>query len=268
MNTTAHAPQKVNVIAIAPHPDDAEICCGGTLLTLHEKGYATCILDLTQGELGTNGDINTRKVESAEATKILGLTHRENLAFKDGGIDPLGNAETKNGYTQLTSLVERLRELQPEVILAPYERSRHPDHAATSALAKRAAFMAGLKNFKTPKQNENTKTLKAQVVYYQMRYKFQPSFIVDISSVYERKLQSIKAYQTQLGLIDRVSNQIDETLIASSDSLAAIEAHDKHTGSMIGTQYGEAFLLHNTLSISDPVAHFRMEPGMQRAMYF
>ncbi|MBL7662614.1 bacillithiol biosynthesis deacetylase BshB1 [bacterium] len=232
---------ELDVLAIGAHPDDIEICCGGTVAKLTGLGHKVGILDLTEGELGTGGDVPTRYAESKRASEILGLSARENLKLPDGGID--GNAPLETG-SQLMRLIAAIRKYKPQLILAPYWLERHPDHVAASKLITRAVFFAGLK-----KIGDTEAHSPKNVSYFQMRVPFEASYVVDVSAVYEKKLAAIKAYASQF----KASNK---TLIASDQSFVAMEARDTLSGAQIGVSKGEAFLTLHSLAIEDPVKLF------------
>lgn len=245
----------VDVLAIAPHPDDAELSCGGTLLRLAELGYRTAIVDLTRGEMSTNGTIETRAAETEAASRILGLALRENLALPDTFLnaDAGFDRESPSGEprSQLVAVVELLRRLRPELLLVPWHADRHPDHRAASELLTRAVFFANLAKFGGATDLE--RFTPRQVAYYQLRERFVPSFIVDISSVAERKYAAARCYASQFGRVAGSST----TLINTPVALAALEARDRYHGAMLGVTHGEAFLCRNTLGLVDPLDHFR-----------
>jgi bacillithiol biosynthesis deacetylase BshB1 len=148
----------IDALAIAAHPDDAELFCGGTLALLSRQGYKVGICDLTRGELATQGTPDTRSAEAKAASDLLKLAHRENLSLPDGGI-----FESEN--TQVDALCEVFRRLKPELLLAPYFEDRHPDHAQASRLVDRAVFFANLRSYR-PESGEPHQIL--QVLYYQI----------------------------------------------------------------------------------------------------
>lgn len=256
-----------DLLAFAAHPDDAEISCGGLLAKSAKSGYTTAIVDLTQGEMGTRGSIEMRAQESAAASKILGIKYRENLKLPDGAIDRIGQAKDLSGDTsQLAAVVGALRRLRPEVLAIQYPKCRHPDHIAAGELITKAVFFSGLTNYKVKSLSagENERFTPRQVIYYQTRVDFQPSFVVDISDLYETKVAAIKAYASQLGL----DNSKDPgTLLSSPLTFGAIEGRDRYNGALIGCSYGEAYLCLNTVSVGDPVKHFR-NTSMHLAQYF
>jgi len=247
MTTT---PYGIDVLAFGPHPDDVEIFCGGIVITLADLGYRVGIVDLTHGELASQGTVDERKREAAAAARIMGLALRENLGLPDGFIDP------SPGSTHLPVAVETIRRHRPELVLFPWKEERHPDHVAASALLTRAAFMAGLRKFK-PKGA--APFAPRQVLYYEMRHRMPAGFIVDTSKAWERKAEAIACHASQVTRRDPDS----ATLISSPTAMAAIEARDRHRGSQIGASHGEALCSPNALGIVDPVAHFRANPFPQ-----
>ena len=135
-------PEKpVEALAFSPHPDDAEMGCGGLLLKLKDKGYRTGIVDLTRAELSTNGDLQTRKKETSAASRILGLDIRENLRLEDTNI--------KNDTRSRTRVINVIRKYRPKMVLIPYFKDRHPDHENSFKLLKDSIFISGLQKFQT-----------------------------------------------------------------------------------------------------------------------
>ena len=231
----------IDVLAFGPHPDDVELFCGGTMLRLAELGHATAVVDLTRGERASHGTPEERARETEEASAVLGLRWRENLGLPDTGIDA-GSEE------QLVAVVECLRRRRPELLLVPWIEERHPDHAAAGALVARAAFYAGVRNWAPGTE----RFAPRQLLYYPMRHRMPPTFIVDTSSVAERKAQAVACYRSQLGQ--------DGTLIGSRLAWPAIEARDRYHGSLIGVAFGEALRAPNVPGLVDPVRHFRDNP--------
>ncbi len=236
----------MDVLAIAPHPDDGEIFCGATLALLASKGYSVSLLHLTAGELSTQGDVETRREERKSAAALLGLQSEDSLNLPDGAL-------SEGDPSQIAALVRAIRSARPEVLLLPYWEDRHPDHRQASLLGTRAVFLANLRKF-LPEAGNAHHVL--QTAYYQLRTRFKPSFIVDVTSVYEKKLQAIAAYKSQVQRDRSGAN----TLISSELSVSSIQARDEHYGSMIGVKYGEPFLLKTAIGIPDPVAFFRQHP--------
>lgn len=241
--------QKLDLLVFAPHPDDAEMFCGGLIISSVRQGYKVGIIDLSQGELSSRGNLNSRRKETELATKILGIQYRENLSFPDGKIGEISKKISRE--SQLSKIVGLIRKLSPSMVLIPYWEDRHPDHSRTSELLSESVFFTGVKKFKS---TPNLPAIKPPLnIYYQYRVAFKPSFITDISSVYEAKYNAIKCYSSQFGL-DKNSSLNFPTLISSPLSLTSLQSKDAYYGSMIGVQYGEPYLLKNAISIDDPIS--------------
>jgi bacillithiol biosynthesis deacetylase BshB1 len=231
--------QKLDLLAIAPHPDDAEVWCGGYLAKAVKQKYKVGVLDLTRGELSSNGDLVTRAKETAAASKILGLSYRSNGTIPDGRISSIDEK-------QLQIVVRKIRETKPTLILSPYFVERHPDHVETSRLVDRAVFFAALRKYGAKLGEAHT---VSSLVYYQLRSGFPPTFLVDISEVYQVKLNAIKAFKSQL-----YSEKGAKTLIADPDTLKAIETRDAFYGSQLGAKYAECYFSRQSIPLTDPIA--------------
>ena len=235
---------KLDVLAVSPHPDDVELHCGGLMIRFADLGYATGIVDMSRGEKGTRGTVDGRKREAAAAADILGLAERRNLELPDARI---GASETHRD-----ALVDAIRRYQPDLLLVPHEVARHPDHEATARLARDAAFLAGLEKIET----DHPAFRPGKVVFYLTHHRYQeprPSFIVDISSTFTRKIEAVKAHRSQFH--DPESTE-PATFISRPEFLEEIEAQSRYYGALIGARYGEPFVVREYLSIDDPVAHF------------
>jgi bacillithiol biosynthesis deacetylase BshB1 len=238
----------IDALAFGAHPDDVELFCGGVMITLADLGYRTGVIDLTRGELSSQGDVDERAREADAAAQVLGLAVRENLGLPDGFIDPAPNAG------QLPVVVDAIRRHRPELLLVPWIEERHPDHVAAAALLTRAAFFAGLLKFSTG--SGASATTPRQTLYYEMRHRMTPSFIVDTSKAQERKARAIACHASQVTRRDPAA----DTLISSPLALAAIEARDRYRGSEIGATHGEALRSLAALGLVDPIAHYRTNP--------
>lgn len=235
----------VNVLAVGAHPDDVELFCGGTVIRLGELGYTTGVVDLTRGEKASHGTVEEREREAEAASTEMGLAWRENLELPD--------TELAATTPQITALVALLRRRRPEIVLAPWIEDRHPDHAAASEIATRAVFFAGVQKFAP---EAGPRFVPRQLLYYAMRHRMTPSFVVDTSDVAARKARAIACYQSQ---ITRRAGDAP-TLISSPNATAAIEARDRYYGSMIGVTHGEALRTVMTPGLVDLVQHFRDNP--------
>lgn len=232
---------KLDILAIGVHPDDIELSCAGTLMVEILNGKKVGIVDLTQGELGTRGSAETRQIEAHNAAKIMGVDVRENLGLADGFF--------KNDEEHQKKVIAAIRKYQPEIIICNAPEDRHPDHGRSASLVIDAAFLSGLKKIQTFENNEPQKEWRPKYVFnfIQDRY-FNPNFVVDISSVFERKIEAIEQYKTQF--YNPESDEKDETYISSPDFLDSVIYRSKMYGKMIGVKHAEGFLSKKMVGIS------------------
>ena len=182
---------KLDVLAIGVHPDDVELGCSGTLITEVKRGKKVGIVDLTEGELGTRGTVESRYQEAADAAKIIGAVARENLKMRDGFF--------KNDEEHQLQVIRVLRKYQPEIVIGNILDDRHPDHGRAGHLVYDACFLSGLKQIKTKDDTgaEQEKWRPKYLFHYIQDRFHEPDFIIDITDVFEQKMASIKAYTTQ-----------------------------------------------------------------------
>ena len=237
----------VDVLAIAAHPDDVEMCCGGTLARLKDRGRSFGILDLTRGEMGTRGTAELRDEEARRAAEILGASFRKRLDFGDGGL--------RRTAAEENALIEAIRLHRPRIILTSYPEDRHPDHARCGALVADAAFYAGLRK----RESEHPAHRPQQVLFFSTMYYHAPSFVVDVTETYTRRREAILAFRSQFH--DPESSE-PETMISAEKFLKELEARARHYGQMAGVEFGEGFISKRPARIEDPVAAFEgYEPG-------
>jgi len=229
---------KVDLLAIAPHPDDVELTCGGTMLKMAQAGYRTGILDLTQGETGTRGTPETRLREAARAAKILGARVRRNLGLPDAHLRVCDKYKA--------AIAEVIRELEPHTVILPYWEGRHPDHYTAATLGYEACFVAGLKNYAL--SGDAFRPFK--IVYAAAYADVRPTFAVDITKQYDQRRQAILSYASQFRPLkkerSKVALPLDE-LEGRMDLLA------RHFGRMIGVKYAEGFVAKEVMRIDDLV---------------
>ncbi|ADU51475.1 LmbE family protein [Thermaerobacter marianensis DSM 12885] len=223
----AAAGEPFTLVAVAPHPDDAELGAGATLALHARMGWRVAILDLSRGELATNGTPARRQEEARRAAEILGLAGRYNLALPDGGLDALPE--------QVAALAAAFRALRPRLVLAPYGTDRHPDHEGAARLVHRAAFAAGLARFPLPLPPHPVE----RVASYFIHDTVPPSFVVDVSATYALKQAALDAYASQFGPGGT------PTLLNRPAFREVLAARDRYFGSLIGATYGEGFVLRN-----------------------
>jgi len=229
----------VDLLAIAPHPDDAELYCGGTLILAADQGYKTGILDLTGGELGSHGSPEQRKAESDSASAILGLTTRGSLGLPD--------ARISNDEDSRRKVVEAIRGLRPRTVILPYYEGRHPDHRVASELGYDACYLAGLKNY--PASGEPHRPDKILYALAYREHAAKPTFVVDTSDSFERKLEAIRCYASQF---DGVKS-LGELFPAEVPLYDLVRIQDAHYGSLIRAAFGEPFLSRETMMVNDVV---------------
>ena len=214
--------EPVDILAIAPHPDDAEIGCGGTLLKAVQAGQRTAILELTRGEMGTLGTPEIRRAEALEAAKILGLSFRGNLELTDGGLQDTLEYRLK--------LAQVIRALQPQTLLVPHQTDRHPDHIGAALLSASAVHLAGLQKASLGGKPHKVK----KILYYQGNAPINANVLVDVSSVMDTWEKAIMAHQSQFSGV-----AVSETV--SPEILERRKARLMYWGTFIGVRYAEAF---------------------------
>ncbi len=229
---------KLDILAFGAHPDDVELSCTGVLLVEKNNGKKTGIIDLTAGELGTRGTSESRKVEAADAAKILGVNIRENLGMADGFL--------QNDEAHQRKIITVLRTYQPEIILCNAPQDRHPDHGRSSKLVADASFLSGLSKIQTEHNGLAQEAWRPKYVFRYIQDRFlQPDFVIDISSVFEKKLEAIKAYKTQFNTdrsVDKSTSDEPETYISTPEFLDSVIYRHKWFGKMIGVKYAEGFI--------------------------
>lgn len=233
---------KLDILAIGVHPDDVELGCSGTILNELKLGKKVGILDLTQGELGTRGTIETRYAEAAEAAKILGVNVRENLKMRDGFF--------KNDEEHQLKLIAAIRKYRPEVVLANVLDDRHPDHGRAGHLIADACFLSGLIKIETNDENgkPQERWRPRQVLHYLQDWYHEPDLLIDISDVFEQRMKSIEAYSTQFYSNNSNSNE-PQTYISTPDFLDSVIARARMLGKRIGVKYAEGFITEKKIGI-------------------
>jgi bacillithiol biosynthesis deacetylase BshB1 len=231
---------KLDLLAIAAHPDDVELTCGGTLLKAAEQGYKTGIMDLTAGEMGTRGTPETRLKEAAKAARILRVAHRENLHLPDSDVQPTREAKL--------ALAQRIRALQPHTVILPYWEGRHPDHYNAARLGYEGCFLAGLKQL--PIDGEAFRPFK--ILYSTVYFRdVHPTFVVDITRHYDRRYKAILAYHSQFKPTAKDKKvKVDIPLDRLHHEVNLIA---RYYGQMAGVEYAEPFLVKEMMQVEDVV---------------
>lgn len=230
---------KLDILALAAHPDDVELACSGTLIKASQQGKKTGVIDFTVGELGTRGTPELRIEEATRSARIMGLSARENLGFRDGFF--------KNDEKHQIEVIKMIRKYQPDIVLANAVDDRHPDHGRASFLAKEACFLAGLAKIETEVDGVKQLHWRPKTVYHYIQsIPHEPDFIVDVTSAWSSKMDSIKAYKSQFH--DPNSGE-PETYISSPRFMKMVESRGVHYGHEIGVEYGEGFTIERTAGV-------------------
>lgn len=231
--------EKLDILAFGVHPDDVELGCAGTILASIQQGKKVGIIDLTKGELGTRGTVETRKEEAENAAKVLKVSVRINLEMADGFF--------KNDEKNQRKIIEIIRKYQPDIILCNAPEDRHPDHGRSSAMVEQAAFLSGLRKIVTHSNGNMQQEWRPKNVFHYLQDRFlQPDFVFDISDFIEKKFESILCYTTQFHNPDL--NE-PETYISSPDFMEAVKARGRMLGKRIGVKYAEGFITKKTIGI-------------------
>jgi bacillithiol biosynthesis deacetylase BshB1 len=231
---------KLDVLAIGAHPDDVELGCSGTLINAVKEGKKTGIIDLTEGELGTRGTVESRYQEAAEAAKIMGLSARENLKLRDGFF--------KNDEESQLKLISLVRKYRPEVVIGNIYDDRHPDHGRAGQLIYDSCFLSGLAQISTRGDDgqEQEKWRPKYLLHYIQDRWYEPDFIMDVSDVWEARMNSIYAYKSQFH--NNQSNQ-PQTYISSPEFMEAIVSRARLLGKRIGVRFAEGFLSKKSIGL-------------------
>jgi bacillithiol biosynthesis deacetylase BshB1 len=229
----------LDLLAIAAHPDDVELTCGGTLLKMAQRGYKTGILDLTAGEMGTRGTPVIRAKEAAHAAKLLAVEWRGTLGVPDSDVQPSRQHKLR--------LAAMIRQLRPKAVILPYWEARHPDHYHASALGYEACFLAGLKQL--PIQGEAYRPFK--ILYSSSYADVRPTFVVDITPQYAQRRKAILAFASQFRPSKREKK--NNVHLAIDRLEAEMNQLARHYGQMIGVDYGEPFLQKELMKVDDVV---------------
>jgi bacillithiol biosynthesis deacetylase BshB1 len=233
---------KVDILAIGVHPDDVELGCSGTLINEINLGKKVGILDLTQGELGTRGTIQTRYTESANAAKIIGVHERKNLKMRDGFFE--------NDEENKMQLIRAIRKYQPVIVFANVLEDRHPDHGRAGHMIADCCFLSGLAKVctqdeaGTPQERWRPKL----VLHYLQDWYHEPDLLVDISECFEQRMRAIEAYSTQFYTLQG-DNEGPETYISTPDFLDSVIARARMLGKRIGVKYAEGFICEKKIGI-------------------
>lgn len=227
----------IDVLVFAAHPDDAELNIGGTIASLVKQGKRVGIIDLTQGEMGTRGNIQTRKEEAKSASRILGIDYRSNLN--------LGDSLLYNSRENQIKIVQEVRKLTPSICITGAQHDRHPDHGKATKLVLDAIFYSGLAKIETLNEDGSGQQSwrPSHILHYMHDQPFVPDFIVNISSYWETKKKAIQAYKTQFN-VEKPGKEA-ETYISTPVFFKQLEARARYFGHLGGFDFGEPFQYYN-----------------------
>lgn len=232
---------KLDFLAFGAHPDDVELGCGATIAKLVSQGKKVGIVDLTRGELGTRGSAEIRTKETKEASKILGITIRENMDFKDGFF--------RNDEEHQLKIIQVIRKYQPDFVFCNAPDDRHIDHPKGSQLIVEASFLSGLTKINTDDSSGNAqKQWRPKNIYHYIQWKnLDPDFIFDVSGFHNTKMDAVKCYSSQF--YDPKSKE-PETPISTKNFMNFVQSRANDFGRLIGVEHGEGFISNRKLGFS------------------
>lgn len=231
---------KLDILVFGAHPDDVELSCGATIAKEIAQGKTVGIIDLTRGELGTRGTAEIRDREAADAAKILGVSVRENLSFRDGFFC--------NDQAHQLEIIKMVRKYQPEIVICNAIDDRHIDHGRGSKLVSDACFLSGLVKIETQLDNSSQKAWRPKLVYHYIQWKnIVPDFVVDVTGYMDVKVASVMAYKSQF----YDENSTDPvTPIATKNFKESIHYRAQDLGRLINTDYAEGFTVERYVAVS------------------
>jgi bacillithiol biosynthesis deacetylase BshB1 len=222
---------KVDILFIAAHPDDVELCCAGTVFRHIDQGASVGIVDLTAGELGTRGNATIRANEAAEAARIMGIAFRENLGLRDGFFDL--------SESNKMPVIRAVRKHQPEIVITNAIRDRHPDHGRAAQLVAESCFLAGLIKIEMEDEGQALKAWRPRQVYHMIQDRYiTPEICVDITPYIDKKTDAVMAFRSQFH--DPMSSE-PNTPISGIDFLEFLKARAREMGRLIGVEYAEGY---------------------------
>jgi bacillithiol biosynthesis deacetylase BshB1 len=237
LNEELSSMRPLDVLAIAAHPDDVEQTCGGTLIRMAEQGYRAGVLDLTAGDMGTRGTPEVRIEESKRAAEHLLVAWRQNLRWPD--------ARLENTLTARMTLAGLVRRVRPRTVILPYWTGRHPDHYRAAEIGYEACFLAGLKRL----EEETPPHRPFKILYSSSYANVTPSFVVDITRQFGRRMEALLSYESQYG----GGAEGAELFPSRSEVEERLAAVARFYGNLIGAKYGEPFVVKETMSVEDVV---------------
>ena len=233
---------KVDILAFGAHPDDVELGCGGTIALSVSQGRKVAIVDLTQGELGTRGDVQTRKNEAKRASEILNICNRENIKLQDGFFE--------NNLKNQLVLIEKIRKYQPNIVLCNSRKDRHIDHGRANQLVNDSCFLSGLNKIETFDQNgKNQLSWRPHLILEYIQWnEVKPDIVINITGYLDKKIEAVKAYKSQL--FDSKNNE-NNTPISTENFLNSVKYRAQNLGRLIGAEAGEGFTSKQLLAVKE-----------------
>ncbi len=225
----------IEVLLFGAHPDDVEWGAGGICLLLKKQGVSFAMIDLTKGEMGSRGTEEERKIEAIRAAEFAGAAERENLNLPDCGL--VDSPETRR---TIASVIRRYR---PKIVLAPYWKDRHPDHAAAGLAVRQAALYCALKKL----GDSNLPHKPGAYLYYLLHHYQKPTFVVNVTEVYPVKLEMLRLHHSQFS---QTAEQLGLLPMGISNYLFGLESRDRYFGSLIGVHFGEALVTDQSLRLN------------------
>ncbi|MFN6076814.1 MAG: bacillithiol biosynthesis deacetylase BshB1 [Fluviicola sp.] len=233
--------QQIDILAFGAHPDDVELSAAGILLAHKAKGYSIGIIDLTEGELGTRGTVETRYAEAKKSAEILGLSARVNLNLGDGRF--------QNTPEEQAKIIEQIRRFRPKIVLCNAPSDRHPDHGRGSKLVADACFFSGLRKIETEWEGEKQEAYRPEFVYHYIQdYFIEPDLVIDVTEFVDTKIECIKAFNTQFYSPD---SKEPVTPISGEHFFEFIRSRMSGLGRFIGAQYAEGLICARTPGVKD-----------------
>lgn len=231
----------VDILVIMAHPDDAELCCSGTILASIDKGLSVGIIDLTKGELGTRGNKDIRESEANASAKLLNVKFRKNLGFRDGFI----NDDEK----YIIEIIKKIRLHTPDIIITNSIKDRHPDHENTAKLVQKSCFLSGLIKYQTEYNNNIQNPHRPKILMHSIQNDYvEPDLVVDVSDYFLKKMESVKCFKSQF--FNPKSDE-PESFISSKEFLEFITSRSIEMGHKIGVNHGEGFVLRQPIKINN-----------------
>lgn len=240
------AMMQLDILAFGAHPDDVELCCGGTVISHVRQGKKVGIVDFTKGELGTRGTPELRLEEAAKAGEVMGLAVRENLGFADGFFS--------NDKKHKLKVIQKIRQYCPDIVLSPAIYDRHPDHGRAADLVREACFLSGLRKVETrDEEGKLQEAWRPRVVYYYLQDTYiAPDFVVDITDYMEEKIEAVKAYASQVHVASYKENSKEpETYISNPDYLKRVYARNMEVGKQAGCRFAEGFVVKRVVGLKN-----------------